>query len=191
MELPTYEELIKQLKLNFWLLGIPFGDNKIYIRYYILLCLIKLMIVEEVAFFVSRISAENLLELTRLAPCVCIGFLSTLKILAITTKRRKIFELTERLGCLYKIIMDDNNKAKVIQKELFKVKFLSKYFFVLNLVLISVYNFSTIVSMCYRYTTTNKVEYILPYAVSLPFSTESWLPWSIVYVHSILCGKSR
>nr|ARO70225.1 Odorant Receptor 13 [Dendrolimus punctatus] len=188
MAIPTYDELFKQIKINFWLCGMPYGDDKIHVRFYVILLLIILMLVEEIGFFVSKISSENILELTQLAPCMGIGFLSMLKILAIAVKRCKIFALTEKLRCLYEEILKDPVKIKTTQRNLIIVKEFTKYFFILNAILISVYNFSTLVIILYNYVTKKVVIFKLPYAVLLPFPTDSWLPWFFVYVHSVSCG---
>ncbi|NP_001091818.1 olfactory receptor 42 [Bombyx mori] len=188
MDIPKFEELLKQIKMNFWLMGIPFDNPKIQIRYYVLLLPLSLMLIEEIAFFGSRMSSENFLELTQLAPCICIGVLSVLKILALTAKRQKIYELTQNLECLHKIILNDTRKTELVRKNLVLIKFITKYFFVLNAVLIFVYNFSSPVIIAYNYIVSNEVQFVLPYAVLLPFKTDSWIPWLIVYVYSIFCG---
>ncbi|XP_030029381.2 odorant receptor 4-like [Manduca sexta] len=188
MGIPAYEDFLRQIKINMWVSGIPFGDTKIYIRYYILLSLLISMIIAEGSFFVSRISSENFLELTQLAPCACIGLLSFLKILPITVKRRKIFDLTERLGRLYENILDDTTKKAIVKRELHLLSLLTKYFFVLNAVLISVYNFSSPIIMLYQYIAKNKVVFVLPYAVLLPFPTDGWLSWFLAFVYSATCG---
>ncbi|XP_075979513.1 putative odorant receptor 92a [Anticarsia gemmatalis] len=188
MDIPPYEEFLKQIKINLWLTGIPYGDPKMYLRFYILLCPLIIMMVTEISFFVSRISAENFLELTQLAPCICIGILSLLKIAAISQKRGKIYALTESLSQLYDHILVDSNKRQLVRHELVLVNMLMKYFFVLNAVLITVYNFSTLAMILYHYFTTNEIVFRLPYAVLLPFSTDAWIPWAGVYMHSVLCG---
>nr|AII01102.1 odorant receptor [Dendrolimus kikuchii] len=188
MAIPTYDELFKQIKTNFWLCGLPYGDDKIHVRFYVLLLLIILMLVEEIGFFVSKISSENILELTQLAPCMGIGFLSMLKIVAIASKRCKIFALSEKLRCLYEEILKDPVKIRTTKRNLTFVKAFTKYFFILNAILISVYNFSTLVIILYNYLTKRVVIFKLPYAVLLPFPTDSWLPWFVVYVHSVSCG---
>lgn len=189
MAIPTYDSLFKQIKTNFWLTGIPYGDANMYKRFYILLLLLMLMVTEEICFFVSKISSENMLELTELAPCVGIGLLSMLKIGAIAAKRHKIFALSEKLRCLYEDILKDPMKVRTIKRNLIFVKDFTKYFFILNAILISVYNFSTLVIILYYYLTKRIVLFKLPYAVLLPFSTDSWLPWLLVYVHSVFCGE--
>nr|AII01058.1 odorant receptor [Dendrolimus houi] len=186
--MPTYDELFKQIKTNFWLCGMPYGDDKLHVRFYVLLLLIIFMLVEEIGFFVSKISSENILELTQLAPCMGIGFLSMLKIVAIAAKRCKIFALSEKLRCLYEEILKDPVKIRTTKRNLTFVKDFTKYFFILNAILISVYNFSTLVIILYNYLTKKVVMFKLPYAVLLPFPTDSWLPWFVVYVHSVSCG---
>lgn len=189
MDLPPYEEFFKQMKINLWLTGIPYGDSKIHLRYYILIFTLMLILVGEASFFVSRISLENFLELTQLAPCICIGILSILKIIAICMKRNKIFELSNSLSELYDHILADSNKRQLVRYELVLVNMLMKYFFVLNAVLITVYNFSTLAMILYHYIMTNEIEFKLPYAVLVPFSTDAWIPWAGVYMHSVICGK--
>ena len=188
-DIPKYEEFLKQIKLNLWLSGIPYGDPKFNFRFYAIYIQLFLMIVLEISFFVSRISAENFLELTQLAPCLGIGILTTLKTTAIAMKRQKIYNLTECLGRLYQNILKDNKKANLVKSDLILLNLLMKYYVILNVVLISVYNFSTPFIILYHYFTKHEVIYKLPYAVLVPFSTEAWVPWTVVYVHSIMCGK--
>ncbi|KAJ8714596.1 hypothetical protein PYW07_002821 [Mythimna separata] len=171
-----------------WLSGIPYGDRKIHFRFVAIYFQLLLMIVLETSFFVSKISADNFLELTQLAPCTAIGILTALKTTAILQKRMKIYDLTECLGKLYQNILKDEKKISLVKKDLVLVNFLMKYYVVLNIVLISVYNFSSPCIMMYHYFTTNELIFKLPYAILVPFSTEAWLPWTIVYVHSIMCG---
>ncbi|CAH1637292.1 unnamed protein product [Spodoptera littoralis] len=186
--IPPYKDFHKQIKINLWLAGIPYGDPKFYFRFYVIFVQLLLMIVFEVSFFVSRISAENFLELTQLAPCMGIGILTALKTMAVIQKRKKIYDLTECLEKLYNNILSNEQKVKLVRKDLVLVNLLMKYYFILNLLLISVYNFSTPFIILYHYFAKHEVIYILPYAILVPFSTDSWLPWIIVYIHSIMCG---
>ncbi|KAL0821159.1 hypothetical protein ABMA28_005778 [Loxostege sticticalis] len=188
MDIPAFEDLFKEIKINLWLFGIPFNCSKIRLRFYLMLIAIVLMIIGESCFLVSRYSPENLLELTQLAPCLCQGLLSALKILPIAAKKEKIFELTKCLDRLYSTILMDAHKKAVVQREMTLVKILMKYFFILNAILISVYNFSTLIFMFYSYLVRSEVEFMLPYAVIVPFSTETWVTWFIVYIYSISCG---
>lgn len=187
--IPEYETFLKQMKLNLWLSGIPYGDAKFNFRFFVMYIQLLLMIVLEISFFVSRISAENFLELTQLAPCLGIGILTILKTTAIAQKRQKIYDLTECLGRLYQNILKDTRKSNLVKKDLILLNLLMKYYMILNVVLISVYNFASPVIILYLYFTKNEVIYKLPYAVLVPFSTDAWLPWTVVYIHSIMCGK--
>ncbi|KAJ8714597.1 hypothetical protein PYW07_002822 [Mythimna separata] len=186
--IPDYEEFLKQIKINMWLSGIPYGDRKVHFRFFVTYLQLSLMIVLEVSFFVSRISAENFLELTQLAPCTGTGILTILKTVAILHKRMKIYDLTESLGKLYQNILNDEKKINLVKKNLTLLNLLMKYYVILNVVLISVYNFSSPCIMMYHYFTTNELIYKLPYAILVPFSTDAWLPWTVVYLHSIICG---
>nr|ALM26231.1 odorant receptor 41 [Athetis dissimilis] len=186
--IPEYEEYLKPIKNNLWLAGFPYGETKIYLRFFAIYIQLVLMIVIEVAFFVSRIAPENFLELTQLAPCTGSGILTALKILPIVQQRKKIYDLTECLGKLYDDVLKDNKKWSLVKNDLVFVKLLTKYYFVLNLLLISVYNFSSPFLMMIRYFTTNELVFRLPYALLVPFSTDAWLPWTVVYIHSIMCG---
>nr|XP_021186882.2 odorant receptor 67c [Helicoverpa armigera] len=186
--IPPYEEVLKQIKINLWLAGIPYGDPKMKVRYYLGNLQLLVMIICEISFFVSRISAENFLELTQLAPCLGTGILTYLKIVVIARKRMKIYELSECLGKLYENILKDDNKRRLVKKNLVLVNFLMKYYFVLNLILISVYNFVSPVIIIYDYFVNNQLIFTLPYAVLVPFSTDAWIPWSAVYIYSIICG---
>lgn len=176
------------MKTNLWLLGTPYGDSKIHLRYYILVITLTIMVTLEGAFFISGISSENLLELTQLAPCIAVGLLSLLKVITIAQKREKIFELSESLRELYNPILANTNERQLVKHDLVLVKLLVKYFIVLNLVLISVYNFSSFCLMLYHYLITKEVVFMLPYAILLPFSTDSWIPWIATYLYSIICG---
>lgn len=189
MDIPAFEELFKQIKLNLWLMGIPYDDFKFKFRYIFFFLSLCLIITEEFLFLVSKISAENLLELTQLAPCTCIGILSVLKIVAITTKRKNIYHLTESLKQLYSVIENDAEKAALIRSEIVFVNNLAKYFFILNWILISVYNFASPILILSHYIMYNEVQYFLSYAVLLPFDVDGWLPWSCVFIHSCLSGN--
>ncbi|XP_039758857.1 odorant receptor 13a-like [Pararge aegeria] len=188
MDIPEFEEIFKQININFWLIGIPFDETRIKLRYFIFLFLIITTALEEAAFFFSNISAENLLELTQLAPCICIGWLSFLKISFITSNRQRIFDLTNCLKQLYTEMLIDAKKREVARRDFIFLKFLVKYFFILNLILISVYNFSTLIFIFYRYYTEEVIVYSLPYAVLVPFSTDAFHTWLFVYIHSISAG---
>lgn len=189
MDIPAYEEFLKQIKINLWLTGIPYGDPKVHLRFYVIFIQLFMMLVFEMSFFVSKISSENFLELTQLAPCIGIGVLSLLKILAVAQKRMKIFDLTECLDNLYKDILNDPRKRSLVRKDLILINVLVKYSFILNAVLITVYNFSTLVIIVYYYLAKHELIFKLPYAVLLPFSTDSWLPWATIYTHSVVCGE--
>nr|QIJ45806.1 olfactory receptor [Glyphodes pyloalis] len=188
MAVPAFEELFTQIKTNLWLSGIPFNAPRIQLRFYILVVLIFSMLIAEGSFLVSQYAPENFLELTQLAPCAGCGLLSVLKILPIAAKRQKLFDLTKCLDGLYSIILSHPKKTAVVKNEIFIVKILIKYFFVLNMILIAVYNFSSLVIMLYYYIKTNEVVFKLPYALVVPFSTDTWLTWFVVYLYSITNG---
>lgn len=172
-------------------MGIPYDDFKIKLRYFLIFFCLWVMIFAEVSFLVSKVSAENLLELTQLAPCTCIGLLSALKIAAITRKREKIYQLTECLKQLYSAMEKDVENVALLRSELIALKFLEKYFFILNLILIAVYNFSSPIMMLLHYVKNKEVQYLLPYAVLLPFEVDGWTKWSFVYIFSCICGKQK
>ncbi|XP_026741310.1 putative odorant receptor 92a [Trichoplusia ni] len=188
MDVPVYEEFVKRIKFNLWVAGIPYGDPKVYFRFYISYVTLQIMIGLELTYFVSKISSENALELSQLAPCICVGVLTVLKITAITWKRKTIYKLTECLSQLHGKILKDDQKKNLVKKNLILLNVFIKYFLVLNAVLISVYNFSTLIIMTYHYFANNEVIFPLPYPVYVPFATDSWLPWTVVYVYSVICG---
>ncbi|XP_045501412.1 odorant receptor 13a-like [Colias croceus] len=185
--IPAFEEIFRQIKVNFWLIGIPFEES-IKLRYYFLLCWLLVMVLQEFLFFISKFSAENFLDLTQLAPCTCIGILSIIKIILICSKRSSIFKFTDNLKALYKDIVIDEKKILLVKPNFVFLKYLIKYFFILNGVLISVYNFSTILLILYHYLKTNEVRFVLPYAIMIPFSVDSWGKWLFIYLHSIING---
>nr|UVB79130.1 odorant receptor 36 [Heortia vitessoides] len=187
-EIPSFEEYLKQIKINMWLSGIPYDDPKTHFRFYFSLLAIITMIAAELSFFVAKYSTVNLLELTQLAPCFCMGVLSVLKLLAVLAKKEKVFELTKKLDQLYTITIANQTKTQLIQKKMIILKSLLKYFFILNAALISVYNFITLFFIAFTYIRTKEIVFYLPYAVILPFSTDRWGTWLIAYVHSISCG---
>nr|ARO76448.1 odorant receptor 43 [Conogethes punctiferalis] len=188
MDVPTFEELFRQLKFNMWLFGILFDDYEIAFRFYCFVLSMFSMLVEETSFFISRYAPENFLELTQLAPCLGIALLSVLKILPIAAKRQKISVLTKSLNKLYNAILMDPEKREVVKKEILLVHTIIKYFFILNTILITVYNFAPLAFMLYAYLKHNRIEYKVPYAVSLPFALDSYPKWFIVYFHSIISG---
>lgn len=189
MEIPTFDEMFKPIYKSLRYSGIPNDKPFLGLQFYVLCIALFLMIIEELSFFVSKISSENFLELTALAPCLGIGILSFLKIIAIAIKKHKIFSLTKSLKVLYEGILSDSTKKELVTKEITLVKSLTKYYFVLNAILISVYNFSTLLLMLYNYLKHEKIVFQLPYAVIVPFSTDRWYTWLIVYTHSISSGK--
>ncbi|CAK1580961.1 unnamed protein product [Parnassius mnemosyne] len=188
MEIPEFKHFFKQIVVNYFLLGISFDESKISIRFYLFLISIILMLTGEISFFVSKISSENFLKLTELAPCICIGLLSFLKIVCIVWKREKINKFVISLSDLYSEITADIKKQNIVKSELGFLSLLIKYYFILNVFLIFVYNFSSIIIMLYYYITKNEITFILPYAVLLPFSTDSMLAWIVVYIFSITNG---
>nr|QLI62075.1 odorant receptor 32 [Streltzoviella insularis] len=188
MEIPTFEESFKLIKRNFWLSGIPLENTKTTIRFFLLYISLLLIIIEETAFLVSKISSEDLLKLTELAPCTCIGVLSLLKFSTLCFKRQKIRQLTDMLEQLHDDISSDVNKKTLVKRDIIFVNKLIKYYTILNLILITVYNFSTLVFIGIHYTNTKEILYSLPYAVIVPFSTDMWPTWLLIYIHSITSG---
>ena len=189
MDIPNFEEIFKQIKINFWLVGLLFDKHSVTIAYFILLFNIVIVLVEETGFFVSKFSVDNFLELTQLAPCTCIGILSLLKIIFIANKKENIFDLTQHLRELYNKALSNSTKKELIKQDFKFLKYLVKYFFILNAILICVYNFSSLILIAYYYYTKRTIYYILPYAMLIPFSTDNWYSWLIVYLHSIACGE--
>ncbi|XP_049872162.1 putative odorant receptor 92a [Pectinophora gossypiella] len=193
MYFPEFEDIFKQIKKNLKMAGIPADNSMLGLKFYILFVNLMLMAGEEIAFFTSKMSSQDksFLELTALAPCIGIGVLSLVKIVCIVLKRCHITELMNQLGKLYQEIVDDSKQTelrKTISRKIVHVKSFTTYYFVLNLVLISVYNFSTLLFMLYSYIKKETVKLVLPYDVIVPFSTTVWYNWLVVYVHSISCG---
>nr|WCC57348.1 odorant receptor 14 [Papilio dardanus] len=185
MDIPKFEEFFAQINTSYWLLGIPFGKN-IQIRFYIFLLLVLLMAIGEINFCIANVSSKHLLELTELAPCLSVGILSILKIICIATKRNKINNLVICLKGLYNTILE--GKKDIVKTDLLFLKALIKSYFILNMLLIMMYNFSTIFIMIYHYFKTSKVNFMLPYAILLPFSMDLWYEWILVYLYSISSG---
>lgn len=186
---PTFDELFKQIKTNLALSGVPFNEGKFRCWFILPVLLLIIVAAEEMAFFISKISPENILELTALAPCTAIGILSLVKFLFIALKKDKVFHLTNNLEMLYDEIRNDPVNICVIKKEVLTLQTLCKYYFILNAVLISIYNFSSPFFMLYQYLSSTVVEFSLPYSVILIFKVDSWLSWLFAYVHLIVGGK--
>lgn len=189
MEVPTFEEIFKQIKINFALSSMPFDEQKFSWKFFLPYLALTFVVSEECAFFVSKVSAENMLQLTELAPCIAMGLLSLIKILWVFFKKNKVFRLAHNLEKLYNDIRGDPVKLNVIQKEVLVLKTLTKYYFILNAILISIYNFSTLFLMSYQYLTDKPITFSLPYSVIVPFTVDSWTSWFFAYIHLIICGK--
>nr|AST36272.1 putative odorant receptor OR42 [Hedya nubiferana] len=188
MGTPTFQDVFKQIRANFSLMGVPEDKTKISVKFYLMAMSLTLILVEEASFFVSKMAPENFLELTGLAPCLCVGILSILKIVPVAMKRVTVFSLAERLEKLSAEILNDPMQTDVVRHDISLLQTLIKYYFVLNAVLISVYNFSTPLYILYHYIMTKEEIFNLPYAIIVPFSTERWTTWTLVYVHSIISG---
>lgn len=190
MDIPPYEEFLKLIKINLWVAGIPYGDSRTHFRFYFLYIQLLIMCALELIYFVSMISSENALELSQLAPCLCVGTLTLLKTISLKQKRKTIHKLTECLSQLHQNILKNDRKKHLVRKNLILLNMFIKYFLLLNLLLISVYNFSSLVIMTYHYFAKDEVVFPLPYPMYVPFDTDSWLPWTSVYIYSIMSGKS-
>lgn len=190
MKIPKFDEIFKQINTSLTLLGIFPDKTKLGLKFIIPLFTAVLMVIEEMSFFVSRMSSENFLELTALAPCITNGILCLAKITSIAINRRDISNLMKSLDKLYHDILNDCEKRELVLREIVLVKSLTKYNFVLNAILICVYNFSTLLFMLRNYITEGTVSYSLPYSVLLPFCTDKLSTWLPVYIHSIFCGKT-
>jgi hypothetical protein len=190
MDMPAFEDLFKLIKINLSILGIPFGDPKVHYIFYLYVLSLTIVLIEELSFLFSKYSPENLLELTELTPCLVNGLLSMLKISSIAAKRQKIFELTNNLERLYSIVLEQPGKRRLIKKKIVIMRSFVKYFFLLNGILVSVYNFRSLFLMAYVYATEKKIIFDLPYGVILPFSTENWTGWTIIQIQLIIVGKN-
>nr|QZH55099.1 odorant receptor 3 [Achelura yunnanensis] len=189
METPTFEEVFAQLRYQFKLLGVPLEhDKNIRLKFYVLVLSLILVLIEEITFFVNKISSSNLLELTQLAPCIGIGTLSFLKVCSIAYKKNKIIKLAKYLDALYSDILADTRNKEIVRNEMLTLKLVTKYYFILNVMLISVYNFSTLIFSIYHFIVYKHFNFNLPYSVIVPFSTENWLNWSVVYIQLIIAG---
>ncbi|KAI5651300.1 7tm odorant receptor domain-containing protein [Phthorimaea operculella] len=186
MGIPEFDDIFKQINLNLNLCGITKGPLKFWCH--IQTFALVLMLVEEFGFFYSKMSAENFLELTALAPCFGIGLLSFVKIYMIIINRVNLFELIEQLKELYQEILQDSKKINLVSGEIVRVKKLTKYYFILNAVLIAVYNFSTLVFLVVEVIQKGSFSFSLPFAIIVPFPTDTWMNWLVVYLHSITAG---
>ncbi|CAB3260703.1 unnamed protein product [Arctia plantaginis] len=69
MDLPPYDKFLKLLKATMWLEGTAYGNPKIEKRFYIIACIVSIMVSSEAAFFFLNMSSENFIELAQSAPC--------------------------------------------------------------------------------------------------------------------------
>ncbi|XP_041980999.1 putative odorant receptor 85d [Aricia agestis] len=187
MESLSFDEIFSQIKRNFYLLGIPLGKKPRF-RYYISVMIVFMTIVHESLFFFSKFSRENFLELTQLAPCLSIGILATIKIVLIANKGNNILELANSLKTLYNDATNNEGKNQILREEMIFLRYLVKYFFMLNAILICVYNFSPFFIFAYYYFCKHEQVWRLPYAVIVGVSTESWYGWLYAYFHSTTSG---
>nr|AFC91750.2 putative odorant receptor OR42 [Cydia pomonella] len=188
MSTPTFYEVFRQIRINLSVMGIQEGKSRTGVIFYIFYAMLFTMVSSEVVFFTANMAPENFLELTGLAPCICVGILSLLKIAALAWKKETVFSLAHKLERLSTETLKDPIKTDIVSPDINLLKTLIKYYFILNAVLICVYNFSTPFYILYHYLTTNEEIFILPYAVTVPFSTEAWPGWTFVYVFSVICG---
>ncbi|KAL0821157.1 hypothetical protein ABMA28_005776 [Loxostege sticticalis] len=186
MDFPTFEEAFRLTKINCWLLGID-GVN-VHFRFYLIFATFFPVIFEELGFLITKASAANFVTLLGLIPCIIYCVVSVTKVVVVFLNRVKVVQLIKRVEQLYLKISKDAKKKEIVRHEIIFVKRLTKFLLVLNMTLVSVYNFSSLIIMPYHYITTNTVVYHLPYPVLVPFSTEACLPWFVVYIHSITCG---
>lgn len=189
MAVPIYKDIFYQVFKNLQWCGVPLDGSHPGIKFYICYIALLFMLAEELAFIIKKASSEDFLLVTGLIPCICIGTRCILKMAFIVQKRRTIFALSESLEKLYVEIISDKAEADAVCGEISRVKSLTKHYFVLNIILIFVYNFSSLFFTLYVYITNRVVVLILPYPVVVPFSTEVFHNWLIVYLHSITCGK--
>ncbi|XP_047996184.1 putative odorant receptor 85d [Leguminivora glycinivorella] len=188
MSIPTFNDVFQQIRTNLSFMGIQADRPSIGLTFYIFYAMLFTMVSSEIVFFSVNMAPENFLELTGLAPCICVGILSLLKIAALAWKKETVFTLSDELEKLSTENLRDPIKRDIVSSDIILLKTLIKYYFVLNAVLICVYNFSTPFYILYHYLTTKEEIFILPYAVIVPFSTEMWLTWTFVYIFSVLCG---
>ncbi|KAL0870624.1 hypothetical protein ABMA27_005584 [Loxostege sticticalis] len=187
MELPHFEEILRLIKFNFWVMGIKFNDPKIHLRFHLYLVLLVVIIIAEISYFLSKISSNNIIELSELAPCILISSLSALKIMFLIVKKEMIFDLKD---CLQEMYLEPVRfrQKKLIAKEVLNINKLLRYYFILNWVLVCVYNYAPLIFMIYHHAVTGEVVFKQPYAVLLPFPLDMWTTWSIVYVLSGIGG---
>ncbi|KAL0870620.1 hypothetical protein ABMA27_005580 [Loxostege sticticalis] len=187
MDIPTFDQVFRLMNINCWILGID-GVN-VHYRFYLIGALICFpMLFEELAFIVTKASTANFVTLLGLIPCITYCIISVMKIMAVVLNRVKIVQLMKSVEQLYLNISKDAKKKKIVRREIIFVKTLTKYLFVLNMTLVCVYNFSSLIIIPYYYISTNTVIYHLPYPIVVPFSTDAWIPWFVIYIHSITCG---
>ncbi|XP_063539532.1 putative odorant receptor 85d [Cydia strobilella] len=188
MSTPTFDEVFRQIRINLTVMGIQKNKPRIGVMFYILYAMTFTMASSEAMFFIVNMAPENFLELTGLAPCMCIGILSLLKIATLARKKETVFSLADKLERLSTENLKDPIKRDIVSPDINMLKTLIKYYFVLNAMLICVYNFSTPFYILYHYLTTNEEIFILPYAIIVPFSIETWPAWIFVYIFSVICG---
>ncbi|CAH0399441.1 unnamed protein product [Chilo suppressalis] len=188
MDLPTYDEIFKGINNIFWLTGIPLDAPHKKLRFYVACLSLIITLSGEIAFFTSKISSENILELMDLAPCFCIGALSFFKGIFLAWKLNKIIVLKNSLEILYDTIFKNDSKRKLLHREIMKVHKLVKYYFGVNTALITVYNFSAPIFMTYHYLSQGKVKFMVPYAVIYPFAIDNWPAWIVAYTEQVFSG---
>ncbi|CAG9116943.1 unnamed protein product [Plutella xylostella] len=188
MEIPSFQDLVGQIKVNFRYTGMAYERPQHSIIFYIPFIVITGVVIEETAFFVSRMSSENFLELTELAPCLAMGLLSQLKILPIFLKKEKVYKLTEALEILYNSIRNDPAQVVYVKNDVVQIKILIKYYFILNVILIVCYNFWPLLIMLYNYAVNGEIQFLVPYAILVPFSYDSLYTWFPVFFHLISGG---
>jgi hypothetical protein len=184
MDIPVYEELFNLLNVHCWAVGIE--KNKFDYRFFGFLIIFIPAIFEETAYAIKYMSTD-LVKSLGAVPCICYCTLAVIKLITIALNWSKIKHLKESFKVLYTNI---NNEEKIlVRREVIFVKLLVKYIYFLNFILACVYNISILIIIPYHYMTTNEVIYLLPFPVLLPFSTDEWIPWLVVFLHLIACSK--
>lgn len=144
---------------------------------------------EECCYFLPKIESGDILEITSLIPCVITGIVTLVKFTFLFLKREKIIKLTENLIELYKTIQNDKNKSKVVRKDVNFLKYITKYYSILNAILLSVYIVKDIIAITYAKVMGKSGIYPLPFAILLPVPIDNFPIWLFAYLQCSFGGK--
>ncbi|XP_030040635.1 odorant receptor 4 isoform X2 [Manduca sexta] len=140
-------------------------------------------------WFISGLkSGKSFTELTFIAPCIILSFLSVMKSISIIIYEKKVYQLIKNLRMMEAHERNRENtteRGKITEKGVNFLNLVINVLYVFNMLVLVCFALNPLILMILNYMKTNEIDFILPFPIAYPFDPYNIKVWPMVYLRQI------